>query len=284
MTAQPLAHTPNPGSPLAQRRRPPSAASLAWARVGLELTLFFREKQQVVFSFAYPVAMLVIFGSITGNGQVAGGVTFTQYFVPGILATGIMLTSFQALGIDIAVERESGGLARLQALGTPAISYFAGKVGQVLVTTAAQIVLLLVTARVFFDVAPPHGAGWLTFAWVGVLGSLAGTVLGIAVSGLPKTGRSAATVISPIALVLQFFSGVFFVFSSLPGWMQEIAAVFPLKWLTQGMRSVFLPIGAASAEVAGSWEHGRTAAVLALWSVIGLLICARTFTWRKDGA
>lgn len=53
-------------------------------------------------------------------------------------------------------------------------------------------------------------------------------------------------------------------------------------WLTQGMRSVFLPEGAASAEVAGGWEHGRTALVLAGWVIIGAVICARQFRWRQE--
>jgi ABC-2 type transport system permease protein len=43
-----------------------------------------------------------------------------------------------------------------------------------------------------------------------------------------------------------------------------------------------LPGGsAASAEVAGSWEHGRTALILAVWIVIGVVICARRFRWRR---
>jgi len=267
------------------RRRaaaPPSAARIARARAALELRLYVRARQAMVFSFFYPIIMLVIFGSIDMGGTVAGGVTYVQYFAAGIAATGIILNTFQQLGIRIANERDAGELARLQALGTPAISYLAGKAAQVLVTTVAQLALLVVVARYAFDVPfPVDGAHWLTFAWVTLLGTLAGTALGFAVSLLPKSAKNADTIIVPIALVLQFFSGVFFVYTDLPGWMQAIASVFPLKWLTQGMRSVFLPDGAASAEVAGSWEHGRTALILAVWVVVGIAICARSFRWRR---
>jgi hypothetical protein len=41
-----------------------------------------------------------------------------------------------------------------------------------------------------------------------------------------------------------------------------MAALFPLKWLCQGMRSVFLPDSFQRQELAGSWELGRTALVL----------------------
>ena len=271
--------------PAAGRTAPPSAVRIALARVGLELRLFARERQQVVFSFAYPVIMMLIFGSVLGGDVLPGQVPFPQYFLAGIAATGIMLTSFQALGTAIALERETGQLERLQLLGTPAVAYFAGKAGQVLVTTLAQLALLLPVARYGFDVPLPSDAGaWLTFAWVAGLGALAGTVLGIAASALPGGANSVSTGISAFAIVLQFFSGVFFAFPELPGWMQQLAALFPLKWLTQGMRSAFLPEQAAAFEVAGGWEHGRTALVLVAWVIIGVVVCARTFRWRRaDG-
>jgi ABC-2 type transport system permease protein len=270
---------------LTTRPTPPSAARIALARVGLELRLFARERQQVVFSFAYPVVMMVVFGSVLGGDVVPGGVPFAQYFLAGIAATGIMLTSFQSLATSIAAERETGQLERLQLLGTPPVAYFAGKAGLVLVTSAAQLALLLPVARYGYDVPLPVDlAHWVTFGWVAALGSLAGTVLGIGASALRGSAASVTTAVSAFAVVLQFFSGVFFVFGGLPSWMQQVAALYPLKWLTQGMRSAFLPDGAGAFEVAGGWEHGRTALVLAAWAIIGVVVCVRTFRWRRaDG-
>jgi ABC-2 type transport system permease protein len=61
--------------------------------------------------------------------------------------------------------------------------------------------------------------------------------------------------------------------------------VFPLKWMAQGMRSVFLPDVFAAQERSGSWQHGEAAIVLGIWCVVGLLIGLRTFRWRsrEDG-
>lgn len=64
--------------------------------------------------------------------------------------------------------------------------------------------------------------------------------------------------------------------------MQQVAAVFPLKWMTQGMRSVFLPDAAAATEPAGDWKHGLTALVLLAWVIGGVAVCVRTFRWRRD--
>jgi len=270
-------------TPTTRRPAPPSAARIALSRARLELRLFFRERQQVVFSFAYPVVMLLIFASIMGDEERPGQVPFAQYFLAGIVATGIMLTSFQAVGTSIAAQREAGQLERLQLLGTPPVAYFAGKAGQVLVTAAAQVALLLPVARYVYDVPMPVDVGhWLTFLWVAGLSALAGTVLGVAVSALPGNATATTTAVSALAIVLQFFSGVFFGFLELPGWMQQLASFFPLKWMTQGMRSVFLPDQAGAFEIAGGWEHGKTALVLAAWVIIGVVICVRTFRWRRS--
>jgi ABC-2 type transport system permease protein len=64
--------------------------------------------------------------------------------------------------------------------------------------------------------------------------------------------------------------------------MQQFAALFPLKWLTQGMRSVFLPDDFASQEVAGNWEIGRTALVLSIWLIVGVILAIKTFKWSRE--
>lgn len=81
---------------------------------------------------------------------------------------------------------------------------------------------------------------------------------------------------TPIVLVLQLVSGVFFPCDSLPSWMQSVASVFPLRWLVEGMQGAFLPD-----EVAGQAQLGTVAAVLGAWLVLGLVVGVRTFRWRR---
>jgi ABC-2 type transport system permease protein len=147
------------------------------------------------------------------------------------------------------------------------------------------IILILLAVGVFaYGITLPSGSDWVTFVWVAALGSASCTLLGISVSSLAKNGRSASAMVTPIALVLQFISGVFFLFSQVPTWMQTIAALFPLKWMAQGLRSVFLPDVLAAQEPAGSWELGRVALVLGLWVVVGLMLCVATFRWQDRDA
>jgi len=210
-------------------------------------------------------------------------VTFSQYFVAGMIASGLVNTGFQSLAITIPMERDVGGLKRLRGTPMPASSYFIGKAILIAVSMIIQIALLFGFGLLFFGVEMPTEASkWLTFTWLVLLGSACSTALGIAFSIVPKSGRGASAVVSPIVIILQFFSGVFFVFTQLPTWMQQLAAIFPLKWLTQGMRSVFLPDSFAAQEVAKSWETGRTFLILVLWLVIGTFFSVRKFKWDRD--
>jgi ABC-2 type transport system permease protein len=262
--------------------RPPSLLAVARVRAGVELRTFLRQREAVVFTFAFPILLLVIFGAVFGGQDVGGGVTFAQVFVPGMIAAGLFGSSFQNLAIAIPIERDSGALKRLAGTPMPRSAYFLGKIALVAVVALVQNALLLLIGGLFYDLDLPTDAGrWLTYAWVGLLGVATCTLLGVAATSIVRNGRTAPAVVSPIAIVLQFISGVFFVFSSLPTWMQTLASFFPLKWMTQGMRSVFLPDSYQSQEPAGSWEHGRVALVLLLWLVGGLLVAVRTFRWRN---
>ena len=266
------------------RTAAPSPLGLGLARTTVEIKQFFRERDSVVFTFLFPLILLFIFGSVFTE-DIAPGVSFTQYFTAGMVASGVVLSSFQSLAIGIAIERDDGTLKRLRGTPMPQSAYFLGKIGMVLVTSVVQTAILLVVGALAFDLELPSDVGlWVRFTWIFVLGTAAGTVLGIAYSSVPRSAKSAAAVVSPVVIVLQFISGVFFVYSELPGWMQDAASFFPLKWLAQGMRSVFLPDSFAAQEVAGSWELGVVAGVLAAWAVVGLVLCTRTFRWQRAGS
>jgi ABC-2 type transport system permease protein len=267
---------------MSQKKSLPTTIALGVARGGLEIRQFMRQRESVVFTLAFPIILLAIFGSVFKT-TLAEGVTFSQYFVAGMIASGLVNTGFQQLAITIPMEREFGSLKRLRGTPMHVASYFIGKSLLVLVSMAIQVVLLLAGGMIFFGVQLPSDSyKWLTFTWLIILGSAASTALGIAFSSVPKSGRGASAVVSPVVIILQFFSGVFFVFTDLPGWMQQVAAIFPLKWMTQGMRSVFLPDSFALREVAGTWETERTFVILMAWLVAGIFLAIRTFKWSRD--
>ena len=265
--------------------RAPGTISIGARRISIELKQFFRDRNSAVFNFAFPMILLIIFGSVFGGQEMPEGITFAQYFVAGMIASGVLYTSFQNLAIAIPLEREDGTLKRLRGTPMPKASYFIGKVGTVFVAYIVQVSILIAVGVAFYGIVLPSTAQqWFTFVWASVLGLIACTLAGIAFSVVPKTGRGASAIATPVVLVLQFTSGVFFVFTDLPSWMQTFASFFPLKWLAQAMRSVFLPESAAAMEAAGSWELGMAAAVLAAWCLLGLILAVVFFRWTPRGS
>jgi ABC-2 type transport system permease protein len=275
-----------PGAPPAGAMQPrlPGAWRTGLIRGQLEVRAFFRERQTVVFVFAMPAIVLVLLGSIYGHEHAVRGVTVVQLFTAGMIAGGIGATSFQNLGLTIAAERERGTLKRLRGTPLAPAAYFIGKVIQVFVCTIAEVVVLIAVGIALYHLhLPTSAAKWWTLAWVFVLGTIACSLIGIGISSLPSSATNSFPVISLPFLVLQFISGVYVPFNDVPPWLQHIAAVFPLKWMSQGLRSVFLPAQAVTLEPAHAWQHGQTALVLTAWIVGGLVLCLTTFRWRPRG-
>jgi ABC-2 type transport system permease protein len=269
---------------------PVRTVRLGLARVGYEVRSYFRQGDTVFFTFLFPLVMLTIFSIAFSDaefGRTPDGdpVTAAQYYLPAMLAAGVLLSGLQNMATDIAMEKSDGTLKRLAGAPLSPVSYFIGKIGQVLVTAVLQAALLIAAAAVAFGVPLPTDAeAWATFAWVLVLGVATCAILGIGLSALPRSGKSATAVIIPIVLILQFISGVYIQFSLLPEWLQHIANVFPLAWLAHGMRAVFLPDAYAALEAGGEWNLPGVAIVCGIWLVAGLVLTRVTFRWiRKDG-
>jgi ABC-2 type transport system permease protein len=260
----------------------PSLLTTGLSRGRIEVTTFFREREVVVFIFALPAVLLLLLGSIFNSEHVqVPGVTTGQLYAAGMIAGGIMATSYQYLGISVAVERDQGLLKRLYGTPLPHAAYFIGKIIQVFVCLIAEVALLMIVGVAFYHLHLPSTPGkWLTLAWICLLGGTACALLGLGVSSLARSARSASPIITLPFLVLEFISGIFVPFSDVPRALQTVAAIFPLKWMAQGLRSVFLPPQAVALEPAHSWELGRVALVLALWIAAGLILCIRTFRWQ----
>jgi ABC-2 type transport system permease protein len=265
-----------------------STIGLGLVRVRYEFISYFREFDALFFTFLFPIIMLGIFSAaFSGMGDLQAGATrvdFASYYLPAMAAAGILLSGVQNLAVRIAEEKGDGTLKRLGGTPLAPLSYFVGKLLTSLITGAIQLGLLILFSHFVFGVQLPSDPGaYLQLLWIFVLGILACSLLGIALSAVPRTGRSATAVVIPLVLFLQFISGVYLPFSQLPGWMQTLASLFPLKWLAQGMRSVFLPDQFKSLEVGGEWNLGLVALVLAGWLVAGLVVSRLTFRWiRKD--
>ena len=278
---------PPPGSAHARGRRHSSVRAFAiacLARGQVEVLQFFRSREAVVFSLALPVVLLALFSSIF-SGYVRGtDVRYGQLYTTGLLAAGVASTSFLNLATAIAGERENGALKRLAGTPMPRTAYFVGKAVLVLVTCTLEITVLLFFGHFLYSVSLPGTlARWWTFIWVTFLGAVSMSLIGIAMSSVPRTARSAAPVANLPLLVLEFISGVFVPVTSLSPGLYAFAGLFPLRWIAEGYRSALLPSYFQQVEPNHMWDHEEMALVLFIWCVLGLVLSAKTFRWTGRG-
>lgn len=282
MTAIPAPRSFRPNAPARILR-------LTWERTRIELKQFFRTPEQVFFTFLLPVLFVLIFSTIF-SGEIDGPpgtekVEFAQYFVPGMIAAGIMSATFASLATTISIEQHDGLLRRLSGTPLPRSAYFGGKVGLALFTAALEVVLILGIGVALYGVnLPTEPEKWLAFVAVFIAGVSACSLLGIAYTRLIRSSSGAAAIVQPPYLVLQFISGVFLQFSQVPPFLQAIASIFPLKWMVQGFRYVFLPDWVAVDDYGGQWHMDLVLLVLAVWLVVSFVAARLWFRWDRTGS
>jgi ABC-2 type transport system permease protein len=219
----------------------------------------------------WPVVTLAAIFFLRDRSVGVGRYTLGSFILPGVLGMFVALGMFLALQY-LAADREDGTLLRAKATPNGLRGYLIGKIVTVSGTILAYLLILLIPGLFIvdgLDIGNLHV--WLTLAWVLILGFVATQPIGAILGSLISTPRTAGYLSLPI-LGLIAISGIFYPITALPGWLQGIAQVFPIYWLGLGMRSAFLPAAAASVEIGGSWRPLATAAVLAAWSVSGLIV------------
>lgn len=264
----------------------PPVVRLSWSRTVVELKQFTRVPEQVFFTFLLPVLFLVIFSAVF-SGDISAGpgrtVSFAQYFLPGIIASGVASATFASLAISISIEQQEGLLKRLAGTPLPKSAYLVGKLGVSIVVTVVQTAIMLALAVVAFGAELPEGpARWGVFLLVLAVSAAVGSALGIAYTRAIRNAKSAPAIVQPPFLILQFISGVFFRYQDLPGWLTGIASVFPLRWMAQGLRYAFLPDWFGEYEYGDSW--GWEIPVLALlgWFVLSFVLALVVFRWDRQ--
>ena len=154
------------------------------------------------------------------------------------------------MAISIATERTDGTLKSLAGTPMPKSAYFVGKIVQVLVVTLLIIAILLTVGGAAYGVDLPSGSDWITFAWVTVLGSAPARCWASPSRAWRKNGRRPGDGHADRAGAAVHLRCLLPV-HQVPAWMQTVASLFPLKWMAQGLRSVFLPDVLARQEAAG---------------------------------
>ncbi|MDO5082853.1 MAG: ABC transporter permease [Arachnia propionica] len=264
-----------------EKQKLPGLFAASVTRSSVELKSFFRGWQSMVFTMALPVLTMVVFSAVFTSKVPGTDVDYRLLFIAGIIATGVMSTSFQSLAISVALDREEGVIRRMASSPMPRGAYFVGIMVKAIVTTIVEVIILMVLGVLLYKLPiPSDGERWLTLVWVVLLGVASCSLAGIAYTALIPNARSAAAIATPPFMILQFISGVFFPLMMIPAVLRYVAYAFPLLWMAKGLRYVFLPDSLSSAEPGGVWDLGLVATILVIWTIGGGILAALVFRWR----
>src|SRR6478609_239073 len=114
-------------------------------QIRYEQRSYWRNRGRGIFTFVFPLMFLVIFGALDKGQTLStrGGIPYDDFFVPGILAYGVIATTFVNMAISTAILRDEGVLKRMQGTPLPRWAYVAGRIGSTILLVAAMTAVTL---------------------------------------------------------------------------------------------------------------------------------------------
>jgi ABC-2 type transport system permease protein len=241
--------------------------ALAWEQFRLERKLFWRNPSAAFFSFVLPLMLLLLTASVFATDQKG-----LNTLIPGIAGMSVMATTFNAMAFNLTFLREQGILKRVRGTPVPAVSYFAGFLGNAVSNAFVQVGLVVVIGHVLYDVSWPRD--WAELVVFTAVGVVAFGSLGIALSHAIPNFDSAPAYVNAVFLPAIFISGVFYSSDSLPVGIKTVAEILPLKHVIDGYNGAIVTGH-------GMLDNAGALAVVALWGAAGLLLAVRHFRWEN---
>jgi ABC-2 type transport system permease protein len=250
---------------------------LLW-QIRYEQRAFWRNRTRAVFTFAFPIMFLVVFASIDKGAHltVSGHrIPYDDFFVPGILAYGVITTTYGNMAISTAILRDEGVLKRMQGTPLPRWAYVAGRLGSTVVLVLAMTATTLALGAILYGVQVRASTLPGLIATLAI-GTLTFTTLGVGLVRFIKTAESAPVITNLTILPLTFISSIWFSTAGMPKTLRSIASFFPLRPLADALQYAFNPF------TTGAGIKGGDIGSLAIWAVVGTWLMFR-FLQRPAG-
>lgn len=238
-----------------------STATLYYKEARYDLLSIVRTPAFVLPALAFPLMFYLFFGVFFRAGAGA------DYLLVTYSCFGIMGPAMFNFAAGIASDRAHGWLTLKQLSPMPFRAYLLAKLSTSLVFSAV-ILLLLFSAAVLLGNVVLHGSQWLLLALVMLLGTVPFALLGLLL-GLSLSDKAAPGVVNLIYLPMAFLSGLWLPLFLFPGWLQQLAWLWPSFHLSQlGLKVI------AQDQGFSLLSH---LAVLLLTTMLLALACARRF-------
>ena len=242
---------------------------VAW-QIRYEQRAYWRNRGRGVFTFVFPLMFLVIFASLDKSQTLhsRGNIAYDDFFVPGILAYGVIATTYVNMAIGTAILRDEGILKRMQGTPLPRWAYLAARIGSTVVIVGMMTVITLGLGAIAYGVHVRASTLPGLIATL-VLGTAAFTTLGIGITRFIPNAEAAPVVVNLTILPLTFISNIWFPADGMPKSLVSVAKFFPIRPLADGLQYVFDP------RTTGAGLNAADLRSLAIWTAVGIFLMIR---------
>jgi ABC-2 type transport system permease protein len=246
-----------------------------------EQKFYWRSPSSAVFTFAFPILLLVIFASLNQGATVAdlGGISYNQFYVPGIIAFSVISACYTNLSISLCFRRDAGVLKRIRGTPLPPWVFMAGNIGSSLVVSLLLVALTTSVGVLFYRVTFP--GRWGAFLVTLVVGAFCFCALGLAMTVVIATATASPAIVNGVLFPILFISGTFFPVPSVSTTgriANTIANMFPVRHFEQAVFAVFDPRGG------GTGIEPRALLMMLGWGLAALVVAVRWFRWEPRRA
>lgn len=237
---------------------------------GVELKLFVRQPVGLFFTFAFPLIVLFIFGSIFGNEPVNtfGGLGTVDISVPGYIGMIIGTLGMVGLPVSLATYREQGILRRFRATPLRPIVVLGAQVLINLLMLLVGVSLLVVLGVLVYHLQLP--GAFLPVVIALLIGGASFFAVGFLLAGVVGTPRTAQAVGMAIFFPMLFLAGGALPRELFPATVRRIGDFLPLTHVVNLIRDLWFGKG---------WNLTSLAVLLGVL-IISVVVAVRTFRWE----
>ncbi|MBI2333667.1 MAG: ABC transporter permease, partial [Chloroflexi bacterium] len=158
------------------------------------------------------------------------------FLAPGMALMFLMYTVSYG-GRSILTEKSQGTLPRLLVSPTNATQILGGKVFGIFLTGAAQMLILIGTTSLLFQLKWGDALGVIVLVLVAVFGA---TGWGMLITALARTPAQVGSIGSAIMLIFGILGGSFISLDQMPPLVQTISRITPNAWALDGFTTLAL--------------------------------------------
>ncbi|HOX83111.1 MAG TPA: ABC transporter permease [Chryseolinea sp.] len=196
-----------------------------------DLQLLVLDKTSLIVTFALPIALIALIGSVFGSSFINVGISSYDYAFSKVMFWGL-LGGVASSVASIAIEKNSGTIVRLQLSPISKFQMLLGKALACITTMMVSSVLSWLFATLLFDVKT--NSYWhLSLVLISNSVFFAGLMTFLA--NFVKTERAAGALSWTVAQLLACFSGIMFPVVVMPPWMVSAINFNPLMWAVKAM-------------------------------------------------